>query len=447
MLRKLLHSFLIAIDAISHNKLRAFLTSLGIIFGVASVIAMLAIGKGAEKAILEQMKLLGANNIIITPDVNQKEGEISREDDRMAEKKPFSPGLTMEDASSISDNIPHVLYTSSEIELESMFIRAGLKRTGNLVGVDKYFLENKNFTIAFGNRFSAHHFDNSAPVCIIGDGIRTKFFTGENPIGKRIKCGKNWLTVVGVLKEMNLPGEEIKNLGLRDFNMDIYAPTTTVLLRYENRARISQQDVQEMSSRENENAEESSRDGENSYHQLDKIIVHVDDNQYISSVSEILNRMMQRRHNNVIDYEITIPQLLIEQEQKTKRIFNIVLGAIASISLIVGGIGVMNIMLASVLDRIREIGLRQSIGATRRDITLQFINEAVTITVTGGIVGIILGFLFCFAIESSTDIETIISPASVILSFLVSISVGLIFGIYPAQKAAAQDPVVLLRHD
>ena len=143
MLRKLLHSFLIAIDAISHNKLRAFLTSLGIIFGVASVIAMLAIGKGAEKAILEQMKLLGANNIIITPDVNQKEGEISREDDRMAEKKPFSPGLTMEDASSISDNIPHVLYTSSEIELESMFIRAGLKRTGNLVGVDSIFWKTK----------------------------------------------------------------------------------------------------------------------------------------------------------------------------------------------------------------------------------------------------------------------------------------------------------------
>jgi len=442
---RIIHSFGIAFDAIVHNKLRAFLTSLGIIFGVASVIAMLAIGKGAEKAILEQMKLLGANNIIITPITEQEEGEITQSEDDRAEKQPFSPGLTIRDAESIAATIPRVTYASPELIIESLIIRSGLKRTGKLVGVDKQFLDTKNLGIDNGSDFSQYQHTNALPVCVIGHGIRTRFFAGENPIGKQIKCGKNWLTVIGVLEEVRVEGDQVRSLGIRDYNMDVYTPVSTVLLRYENRAQVTRQDIINESSRD-DNSSSQEKDDDN-YHQIDKIIIHIDNNLYVAGVSEIVSRMLERRHNNVIDFEITIPQLLIEQEQKTKRIFNIVLGAIASISLVVGGIGVMNIMLASVLDRIREIGLRQSLGATRRDIILQFINEAVTITFTGGLLGIGLGYVFCLAIEKAADIHTIISAMSVFVSFVVSISVGLIFGIYPAKKAADQDPVVLLRHE
>ncbi len=449
MLAKFLHSFSIAIEAILHNKLRAFLTSLGIIFGVASVIAMLAIGAGAEKVILEQMKLLGTNNLVISPNTLQSEGNVQAEEEKKYEKRPFTPGLTLADADNIAAAVPHVKFVSSEIILESLVIRNGLKRTGKLVGIDRNYFEVKNFKIADGSAFSQYQLENSLPVCIIGSGIKTRFFTGEVPLGKRIKCGQNWLKVVGVLENISVTGREVKKLGLRDYNMDIYTPIKTVLLRYENRGKLTPAQIASRSMRMGgfQVSATSRETGSENYNQLDKIIVHVDQNKYTTPVSEIVNRMLKRRHNNVVDYEITIPELLIQQEQKTKRIFNFVLGAIASISLMVGGIGVMNIMLASVLDRIKEIGLRQSLGASRRDIILQFINESVTLTVTGGICGILLGFLFCYAIEKSTEIETLISPMSVALSFLVSISVGLIFGIYPAQKAAAQDPVVLLRHD
>ncbi|MCB0314518.1 MAG: FtsX-like permease family protein, partial [Calditrichaeota bacterium] len=164
-------------------------------------------------------------------------------------------------------------------------------------------------------------------------------------------------------------------------------------------------------------------------------------------VADILSRMLERRHNRVVDFEIVVPELLLQQEQRTRAIFNIVLGAIASISLLVGGIGIMNIMLASVLERIKEIGIRMAVGATQTDIVLQFVMEAMIISLSGGIAGIILGVLMSYFIESITDIKTIISPLAVGVSFLVSISVGLVFGINPARRAAAQDPIVSLRYE
>ncbi len=449
MLVKFIHSFSIALEAILHNKLRAFLTSLGVIFGVASVIAMQGIGSGAEKVILEQMKLLGTNNLVISPNTEKSEGKILATEDQKSEKRPFTPGLTLADANNITMAVPHVEYVSSEIILETLVIRSSLKRTGKLVGIDEHYFEVKNFNITAGRQFSPYQLENSLPVCIIGSGIKTRFFTGVNPLGQLIKCGQNWLKVIGILDEISLTGSEVKKLGLRDFNMDIYTPINTILLRYENRGKLTPSQVASRSTRMGnvQIDQASSERSFTNYNQLDKIIVHIDQNEYMSSISDIVNRMLKRRHNDVVDYEITIPELLIQQEQKTKRIFNFVLGAIASISLLVGGIGVMNIMLASVLDRFKEIGLRQALGASRKDIILQFINESVTLTVSGGVCGILLGFIFCYAIERSTGIETLISPLSVVVSFVVSISVGLIFGIYPAQKAATHDPVVLLRHD
>ncbi|MGQ0649423.1 MAG: ABC transporter permease [Gemmatimonadaceae bacterium] len=441
-----------AVVAVGHNKLRAALTSLGILFGVASVIAMLAIGKGAEQEILEQMRLLGSNNVIVTPLVEQKE-EAAKEDDGKKEPKKYTPGLTYLDAAAIQRVIPNVEMTSAEVVLNSLVTREGRRRTGKVVGVDTTYFKLLNLTLGQGEWFNSAQVQNGRPVAIIGHGIRSRFFTTEDPIGKPIKAGDNWLTVVGVLDDRVVSKEVSERLGVRDPNMDVYVPIHTMLVRYRNRSQVTQQEV-EMAAREfnenpNQNAQEDPevRAERVNYHQLDRIVVRVKEARFVSPVAEIVQRMLSRRHNSVVDFEITVPELLLQQEQRTRTIFNIVLGAIASISLIVGGIGIMNIMLASVLERIKEIGVRRAVGATRKDVLAQFLMEAVLISVAGGGAGIILGLALSFGIEQFADIKTLVSGVSVIVAFGVSFTVGLVFGIVPAYRAAQQDPVVCLRYE
>jgi putative ABC transport system permease protein len=445
----ILPSVRIAIDAVTRNKLRAGLTSLGILFGVASVIAMLAIGNGAEQEILEQMRLLGTNNFVIQPVEEQQEGEAKDEGDK--EQKRFSPGLTMSDAQGIRKVLPHVDAASGELVLQSLITREGHRRSGKLVGVDTSYFRLLNLSVAQGRSFTPVEVSNSAPVAIIGHGVRTRFFTTEEPLGRRIKVGDNWLTVVGVLSDRQVPQETAGRLGIRDANMDVYVPLSTAILRYRNRAQVTAADIQRAARQFDDDADdnvaEEVRTERANYHQLDRIIVRVDEPEYVAAVAEVARRMLTRRHNQVIDFEISVPELLLKQEQRTKTIFNIVLGAIASISLIVGGIGIMNIMLASVLERIREIGVRRALGATRRDILGQFLAEATMISLGGGIAGILVGVTLSFAIEQFAGIQTIVSFVSVWVAFAVSISVGLAFGIMPAWRASEHDPVVALRYE
>lgn len=444
MYQIVLYNFLIAVEAIISNKMRSLLTMLGIIFGVASVIAMLAIGKGAEQEVLEQIKLLGANNVIIKPVVEQQEGMVSEEEDASkAEKKPFSPGLTMADAESIASIVPGVHSVSPEVIVETQAVRAGLRRSTKLVGVDGNYFDNSGFNLADGAWFTEAHLSKAAPVAIIGHRVKTRFFTREEPIGKRIKCGNLWLTVVGVLEEKALSDNSIESLGIRDYNYDIYTPLNTVLLRFEDRARVSKQDVETANSQMGQNNQQPQNVN---YHQVDQLVVRVDQSEQVQPVAEVVSRMLKRRHYGVVDYEVIVPEQLLQQERRTQTIFNIVLAAIASISLIVGGIGIMNIMLASVLERTREIGVRRSLGATRRDVILQFLIEAITISFTGGILGVILGILISYGIELSTGIQTIVSVIAILLAFIVSVSVGLVFGLIPAKRAAEHDPVVALRY-
>lgn len=446
MWKKIPYNSFIALEAIYQNKFRAFLTSLGILFGVASVIAMLAIGKGAQQEILDQLTLLGTNNIIVTPIVEQEEGKVNDENAQQTreEKQRFSPGLTLKDAHSIEQVIPGVDFVSPEVVVETMAIRAGLRRSSKLVGVLPAYFQTSDFQLARGNMFDEYQVENSLPVCVIGSGVKAKFFPREEALGNRIKCGSLWLTVIGILEERQIVQSNVKHLSIRNYNMDIYTPITTMLLRFKNRALITKQDVKEA---ENQNNNGNEDQVQQNYHQLDRMIVRVQDTNQMSTIADIMSRMLQRRHNEVVDFEIIVPEILLQQEQRTRTIFNIVLGAIASISLIVGGIGIMNIMLASVMERTKEIGIRLAIGATETDVVLQFIAEAIAISITGGIAGIVLGFIMSYGIERFAHIQTIVSPLSVFLSFAVSISVGLVFGIFPAKKAAGQDPIISLRYE
>ena len=440
-----------ALEAVGHNTLRAALTSLGILFGVASVIAMLAIGKGAEAEILEQMKLLGSNNVIVTPLVEQKEEKAK--DEGTKEPKKYSPGLTVRDASAIGDIVPNVSTTSGEVVYQTLITREGRRRSGKVVGVDTTYFDLFNLQVAEGKRFAPVQVADGAPVAIIGHGVKTRFFTTEEPIGKPIKVGSVWLTVVGVLEDRRISDQTSQKLGIRDANMDVYVPLSTMLLRYRNRSRVTEQDVQQASRAFNEDAQnQANEDAEQraervNYHQLDRVIVRVSDAKYVTGVADVMQRMLSRRHNQVIDFEISVPELLLKQQQHTKNIFNGVLAAIAAISLIVGGIGIMNIMLASILERIREIGVRRAVGASQRDILAQFLSEAVLISLAGGVAGIILGGGISFGIEHFARIHTIVSVFSVIIAFGVSITVGVVFGIVPAWRAAKQDPVVCLRYE
>lgn len=450
---RLLANFYIAINAVIANKIRSLLTALGIIFGVAAVIAMLAIGNGAQQEILEQIKLVGVNNIVIKPIIEQTEEKIEEEVGKK-EKKKFSPGLTIRDVKSIQNTIPGLTKMSPEIIIDTYVIRKGYRRSAKLVGVELAYFEIYNFELQEGQAFNEEQRRVGAPVCVIGQSLKSRFFPTDNPIGKNIKVGPHWLTIVGVLKERIVSKNSISKLGIRDFNMDVYVPLQTMLIRYKNRDMITAEELRMEAMRSNgmnfgpATAEDPSKAAEKkNYHQLDRLVIQVDQTNLLQPAAEIMSRLLQRRHYDVVDYEIEIPELLLKQQQRTNDIFNYVLGAIAGISLLVGGIGIMNIMLASVLERIKEIGLRLSIGAKKSDVIQQFLFEAILISVSGGIIGVILGVSMAYTVSEFAGIPTIISFSSILLSFGVAASVGLIFGIAPARKAANQDPITSLRYE
>lgn len=430
---------MLAMEAVFANRLRAFLTGLGILFGVAAVIAMLAIGTGAKQSILDRMKLIGTNNIVVTSvilDENSEDAPQATNASNERNKKSWSPGLTIKDLEAIQTVLPSVENISPEILLSASLIQSGKLVKGRCVGITNAFFELNNLSLNQGLFFHNEHIENGRPVCIIGKNIQNKFFQNDSPIGKKIKAGNTWLTIIGVLEKRRASRESLENLGIRDYNDDVYIPITTALLRFQDRAKVTKDDISSRQSGQNE---------DQNYHQLDRMVVRVNDSKYLRASAEVLAKLLRRRHQDVIDFQIEVPELLLEEQQKTQETFNIVLAAIAGISLLVGGIGIMNIMLASVLERIKEIGLRRSLGATQKDIVQQFLFEAIFISLLGGVMGVILGVVAARIITSSFEIPALVSAWSVILSFGVAASIGLIFGIFPARKAAMQDPIKALR--
>lgn len=427
-------SFAMGFNSITSNKLRAFLTILGIVFGVGAVISMLAIGEGAQKEIIDQLALTGVNNIVI------KSKAITIDPSETHAKPNFSNGLQDSDIRSILAAVPNIKKIAPEVEMEYEGIYKLNHKKVKLVGTNENYASMFNFDIAAGKFLMPYHIERAARVCVIGEDVRRALFKTENPLGKFLKVGDVWLEVIGVAAHKKIAGtKSSEGLGVRNYSMDVYVPTTTFLLRYLNSDIALDKD-----------ANRNSRDDQRPMvvrPQLDKITVQVAETDYLKSVRDLIERILNRLHYNSNDFEIIVPQELLNQQQKTKQIFNIVLGCIGGISLLVGGIGIMNIMLATVTERTKEIGVRRAIGATKRDIIFQFMIEALVLCIVGGVLGVIFGFAIAYIISAYAEIKTIVSLFSIIVSFSVASLTGLVFGLYPARKAAEKDPVESLRYE
>lgn len=456
-IKRYLHDILIAVEAIIANRLKSILTALGIIFGVAAVISMMAIGNGAEQEILEQIKLVGVNNIVITPStysLSDGNGGDGNGNGQPTAKK-FSKGLTLLDVEAIKKIVPTVERITPVISFNYSALLNGISKPVVLEGIENHYFELFNMQLAKGKRFNSTQIEKGLPVCVIGNNIKEQFFRQQDPIGQYIKCGQIWLKIVGVVERRDFTASASDELGISSSDNKIFIPVQTMLLRFKNRSLIRADEVLNANKGNGgdgmvviyggpEQTEEPV-DTDDNLNQLDKIIVQISETEQLSGSATLIKRMLLRRHSELYDFEVTIPELLLKQQQKTKKIFNIVLGVIAGISLVVGGIGIMNIMLASVLERIREIGVRQALGAKQKDIIAQFLSESTLISLTGGIIGIILGVVLSKIITAMFDIKTIVSAFSIFIAFGVSVGVGIIFGYLPAKRAAANDPVVSLR--
>ncbi len=443
--QRYIYNINIALDAVFANKFRSLLTALGIIFGVGAVIAMLAIGSGARQEILDQMKLVGVNNIIVRPLFAEEDAHDELLDGR------FSPGLGLDDAHSIRQIISGISKISPEVEISTFGFHNGIRKPVRVAGIDPSYFELFAIDLYQGNHFSASQMQTGAPVCIVSNQVRATFFGNDQAIGNQLKLGNNWLTVIGVVEDRAAGDDSTEKLGISEFGNIIYVPVSTTLLRFKDRSAVSATEIQRARGRNRgrrgNNGEEEEQEPKTSYHQLDRIVIQVEKSEMLSTTANIVQRMLLRRHNGVEDFEVIIPELLLEQEQRAKDIFNIVLGAIAAISLLVGGIGIMNIMLASVMERTREIGIRLAVGAKKTDVVFQFLSESVFISISGGIAGVFLGIAISHLITQFTDILTIVSFSSVVISFVVSAGIGIIFGYMPAKKAASKDPVTSLRYE
>jgi putative ABC transport system permease protein len=343
--------------------------------------------------------------------------------------------------------VPGIEKISPEIILEVQQIAQGKSRKGNLVGVENDFFSINNQEIESGALFNKQQQIAGAQVCIIGHKIKTRLFPNTEPLGNYIKCGTVWLKIIGVTKEKNITSASMSSLGIRNYNEDVYAPIQTILIRFTNRTLITKAMLEAGNSQNDDEESEAQNNQVVNPNQLDRLVVQMNQSTALDSSSAIMKRLLLRRHNQVEDVVVSVPELLLKQQQRTKDIFNFVLGAIAGISLLVGGIGIMNIMLASVLERIKEIGIRLSMGATKVDIIQQFLFESVLISLTGGLAGVILGVIISYSVSSFADIKAIVSVWSIVLSFGVSAITGLVFGINPARNAANQDPIKSLRYE
>ena len=429
--------FQVSLGSLGAHKLRTFLTMLGVIIGVAAVVSMLSIGEGAKQEVLQQISILGINNIIVNAHIPEEDPNIERGLQK-------SPGLSLEDGENIAqfkDMVANVV--PQRYEPFTSVYRGSQEAKVRVVSTTPDFMLSSSIGVETGRFITESDNAQFRQICILGAKAKRELFAFEDPLGESVRIGDLDFTVVGVMQDKYIGRGKVEGFELKNFNEDIYIPFNTAAKKFD-RVEAEKQVMFGMFRMMNPDTQP-----EQKYNtpDVDQLTITVTDLKYVSAVSKLVEKILQRRHGGVEDYDIVVPESLLRQSQKTQQIFNIVMGAIASLSLLVGGIGIMNIMLASVLERTREIGVRRAVGARRDDIMRQFLIEAVAICLIGCGIGLVLGLIISNSISFFAGWPTVVSMYSIVLAIGVSTAVGVGFGLYPAYKAANLDVIEALRYE
>jgi len=398
------------------HKMRTLLTMLGMIFGVAAVVSMLSVGAGAQQQVMAFIEQLGLRNLI----VEAKEA-LTNED--LQKVRRLSPGLTFQDARVITTTVGGIDQSTPRKRFIPMKLIPKPQRDFPAIyGVLSSYQKIAGLRIVAGRFFDDTEDAVAAPVCVMGMGAKTNLFGPDDAVGQYVKVNEQWFRVVGLVAPQITLQQEVAGLPASDVNNLIYVPLNASIFRLEdNRSEM--------------------RD------EIDGIYLQLDPTTDSIQTADVVRGLLNVSHRNAGDFNVIVPAELLAEQKRTQRIFDMVMVAIASISLLVGGIGIMNIMLASILERTREIGVRRAVGARQSDIIRQFLIEAILISFVGGVMGIAFGFGISKLIALFAGWSTIVTVASILLAFIVSVSVGLVFGIYPAMKAARLDPVEAIRYE
>jgi putative ABC transport system permease protein len=398
------------------HRLRSLLTMLGMIFGVAAVVSMLSIGAGARQKVMALIEQMGVHNLIV-------EAKETTEWQAHQKVRKISPGLTFKDYRVIRDDVGDIVAGTPRKRLTpSKTIPKSQQDLPTIYGVDPVYQKIAGLQVLDGRFFTEDEETRASSVCVLGAAARTSLFGSGNPIGQFVKTNETWFQVVGVASPLLSSQTEVAGVPTQDLNNTIYVPLNSAVLRLED----NYSDVRD---------------------EIDGIYLNIRDGADMTSVAQVVRAILDSSHHGAGDFSVIVPAELLAEQRRTERLFNAVMVAIASISLLVGGIGIMNIMLASILERTREIGVRRAVGARQADIVRQFVVEAILISFVGGSFGIMFGFLMSRLIAWLAGWSTIVTVSSILLAFIVSITVGLIFGIYPAVKAARLDPVEAIRYE
>ncbi len=416
----------LAVKNLGQYKLRAGLTMLGIIFGVCSVVAMLSVGEGANREIQEKIQRMGSRNILVeSVPVPQDENSTQTSSSMIA-----SYGLTYKDAEQCGLYVPNLEALTPMKVLRFDVQYKARKLQTDVIATKPWLLEIQRYRMVRGRFLSSADEEFGAPVCVIGTRLARTLFAGFDPIGRTLTIDDDAYTVVGIVGDIAQSELPLQNeLWLEGENQNVYIPLRTY--------------IQKRGDLFVEWSEGGATFEQIELHQLILTIDHQDN--VVRSVNALRN-LLKRNHEKE-EYSIVVPLELIRQARETRRLFNIVLGSIAAISLIVGGIGIMNIMLATVSERTREIGIRRALGARRRDIVLQFLMETLILSLSGGVIGLIFGAVIPLIITAATNVKTVLTFPAFAVAFTVSVTVSVIFGIYPARRAAMMDPIEALRHE
>ncbi len=418
---KFTRDVLLGIENLLLHKLRSFLTALGVIFGVGSVVAMLSVGEGASKKALDEIKKVGSNNIRII-------SEKSREDEATTSTRTRMSvyGITYKDFERISGTYSTIQTAVPAKEVRKQGRLGDRTLELRVIGTTPDWFELVKRPVIAGRTIIQSDIEWHSAVVVLTEWGARKLLVTRNTIGQNLTIGENNFQIIGIVKSESGSGSDVQ---LPDQEIDAYIPL--------NVARSYYGDI---SMKRSTGSEEMNRV------ELHEAIVQVKEIKDVESTANAIEAMLKKFHDKV-DYKMSVPLALLRQAESTKRTFNIVLGSIAGISLLVGGIGIMNIMLASVTERTREIGIRRAIGAKKKQIITQFLIETVVLSTIGGIVGLGLGLFIPLLITLFAKMPTVITPISIILPFVISIGIGIVFGIYPAARAAEVDPIIALRHE